>query len=192
MIDTVYMTTEDDLRSRLLVAASDLLARDGIEAVTIRAVARRCGVSHGAPRRWFPTRANLLATLAAAGFTTLGDELAQALTEGGRAGIESAGRSYVTYALEHPALFELMFRHDLLEGSGENLRQVSLPVFQEFAAAVQLARRPKSASAEAIATGLWAQLHGIATLESRRSLDVLGPQEPAELVAAAIRTHLGR
>ena len=53
-------TTED----RLIQAGRQLLEDDGISAVTVREVARRCGVSHGAPRRHFPTLALLLSAIA--------------------------------------------------------------------------------------------------------------------------------
>ncbi|MGI5231515.1 TetR/AcrR family transcriptional regulator [Actinoallomurus sp. CA-142502] len=59
-----HRATDDDLRQRLLDAAAGLLDDSGIEAVTIRETARRCGVSHGAPRRHFPSRTSLLGHLA--------------------------------------------------------------------------------------------------------------------------------
>ncbi len=60
-----------DSRARLLDAARDVVATDGLEGLTLRAIARRAGVSHGAPLRHFPTLAALLAAVAADGFTRL-------------------------------------------------------------------------------------------------------------------------
>ncbi len=45
-----------DLRRALLAAALALLDEGGVEAVTIRAVARRTGVTHAAPANHFRGR----------------------------------------------------------------------------------------------------------------------------------------
>jgi AcrR family transcriptional regulator len=42
----------------------DLLAREGLQALTLREVARQAGVSHGAPRGYFPTHLELLSAIA--------------------------------------------------------------------------------------------------------------------------------
>src|SRR3954467_13102434 len=44
-----------DLEARLVAAGVELLAEAGTDALTLREIARRAGVSHGAPRRYFPT-----------------------------------------------------------------------------------------------------------------------------------------
>ena len=44
-------------RERLLQSAREVVATDGLEGLTLRAIARRAGVSHGAPLRHFPTLA---------------------------------------------------------------------------------------------------------------------------------------
>ena len=54
----------DDLRARLVEAGVELVAREGTEALSLREIARRAGVSHGAPRRYFPTHRELLAAVA--------------------------------------------------------------------------------------------------------------------------------
>ncbi|MEU0061112.1 helix-turn-helix domain-containing protein, partial [Streptomyces sp. NPDC006334] len=46
---------EPDLRTRLVDVGVELLAEQGVDALTLREIARRAGVSHGAPRRHFPT-----------------------------------------------------------------------------------------------------------------------------------------
>jgi AcrR family transcriptional regulator len=58
-------------RERLLQAARDVVAAEGLEGLTLRAIARRAGVSHGAPLRHFPSLASLLSAVAAEGFARL-------------------------------------------------------------------------------------------------------------------------
>ena len=94
VVDAVYKrqarvmspTTED----RLIQAGRQLLEDAGISAVTVREVARRCGVSHGAPRRHFPTLALLLAAIAEMCF----DELHHHLTNA-KGGLKETARAYV-------------------------------------------------------------------------------------------------
>jgi AcrR family transcriptional regulator len=63
--------TESDtsLRDRLVDAGVELPAAEGLQAPTLREIVRRAGVSHGAPRRHFPTRPDLLSAIARRGFT---------------------------------------------------------------------------------------------------------------------------
>lgn len=65
------MSDRPSPRDRLLRAARDVVAADGLEGLTLRAIARRAGVSHGAPLRHFPSLAALLSAVAADGFARL-------------------------------------------------------------------------------------------------------------------------
>ena len=60
-----------DLRQALLDRAAEVIEAQGIEAVTIRGLARDLGVSHAAPNRHFKSRADLLTALAAEGYAAL-------------------------------------------------------------------------------------------------------------------------
>lgn len=174
-----------DLRDRLLGAATELLASDGIDAVTIRAVARAAGVTHGAPRRYFATRAYLLAELAAIALGELTARVALAISQTPTPGsIETAALQYVHFAIEQPNAFELITRHDLLEGSGRHLRQVSVPLHSRWCAAIQAISDATTEDANV----LWATVHGIAALASRGSLDLLG-QSGDHLVRHAVQRH---
>src|SRR3954465_7419107 len=59
------------LRARLVEVGAELLAREGVQALSLREIARRAGVSHGAPRRYFPTHQALLAAIAREGYRHL-------------------------------------------------------------------------------------------------------------------------
>ncbi len=60
-----------DLRAALLEAAREVLAKEGVEALTLREVARRAGVTHAAPYRHFADKEALLAAVATEGFAAL-------------------------------------------------------------------------------------------------------------------------
>src|SRR5689334_19621575 len=95
-----------DLHSALLLTAGKMLEKEGLEALTLREVARRAGVSHSAPYRHFAEREALLAALAAEGFERLGAAQRKAAEAGG---LRAMGEAYVAFALENPQRFRLMF-----------------------------------------------------------------------------------
>src|SRR5262245_33569186 len=57
-----------DLRAALLAAAEEILEKEGIQALTLRAAARAVGVSHTAPQNHFGDLTGLLSELAAIGY----------------------------------------------------------------------------------------------------------------------------
>ncbi|MFD8697360.1 TetR/AcrR family transcriptional regulator [Kitasatospora purpeofusca] len=134
------MTEQDKsvgLRARLVAAGVELLALEGVHALTLREIARQAGVSHGAPRRYFATHAELLAAIAGHGFGELANALgldapppSSVSAAAARHRLDELARGYLAFAAEQPGMFELMFRHDVLEGSGAELRRTSLPLFE--------------------------------------------------------------
>ncbi|MGV9943917.1 TetR/AcrR family transcriptional regulator [Streptomyces sp. NPDC003401] len=184
---------EADLRVRLVDVGVELLAREGVGALTLREIARRAGVSHGAPRRHFPTHLELLSAIARRGFTDLADRVAVVRGDGGasaREQITELGRAYLEFALGNPGMYELMFRHDLLESGHLGLRDTSLPLFGVLVDLVGRAR--PGADARAVTAALWANLHGIAQLWSWGSLQLAtGSDEFEPLLRTALDAHLG-
>ncbi|WP_433659234.1 TetR/AcrR family transcriptional regulator [Nocardia sp. CA-128927] len=187
------MVESEPLRERLVGAGVDLLEEVGAAQLGLRAITRAAGVSHGAPRRHFPTHRALLAAIAARGFAELIERFAT-LDPGGETTRDRLARmsiQYVEFAAERPEMFTLMFRHDLLEGSGENLRATTLPLFARYAALVSEAARHGSVDPEERATALWTNLHGIATLQANRSLRLIAPTADIRaLVDRALELHL--
>jgi AcrR family transcriptional regulator len=100
-----------NLRSVLLENAEELLRADGADALSLREVARRAGVSHGAPRAHFIDRQALLNALAVRGFERLGDAVRRALSGDAAFGdrFRLVARAYVQFAVDDAALMELMF-----------------------------------------------------------------------------------
>lgn len=187
MVENVHMVP--GLRTQLIEAGVVVLEREGLTGATLRTIAREAGVSHGAPRRHFATLAALLAAIAGTGFDDLGQRMAPILESG--KGFEdklfALGREYIAFAHERPAMFALMFRHDLLEGSGERLRDTTVPLFETltglFAGSGQQARMH--------ALGYWTNLHGIATLVLNRSLNLIrGDDEVDDLIREAFRARV--
>ena len=60
-----------DLRQTLIDVSVDVIARQGLDALSLRALATRAGVSSGAPYHHFADRGQLLAAIAQDGFGRL-------------------------------------------------------------------------------------------------------------------------
>ncbi|MFD3530654.1 TetR/AcrR family transcriptional regulator [Streptomyces sp. NPDC058664] len=180
------------LRGRLVRVGVELVDAEGVQALSLREIARRAGVSHGAPRRHFPTHLDLLSAIARQGFAELAARVAaeDRETAAPRERIELLARVYLDHAGTRRGMYELMFRHDLLESGRLGLRETSLPLFARLAGLVALVR--PGADPAVVAGALWANLHGIAQLWHWGSLRlVTGGDDPGPLLAAALDAHLG-
>src|SRR5258708_7859729 len=122
------------LRAELLAEAERTLREQGIEALSLRDLARQAGVSHAAPRRHFADRQALLDALAEAGFARLQEELRAAIDGAGpdyEAQLQAVADRYVRFAARDPALVELMFTVKSAEPSAA-LREASTRLFNAF------------------------------------------------------------
>jgi len=115
-----------NLRAVLLDEAAVVLRQSGTDGLSLRELARRVGVSHGAPRSHFVDRQALLDALAEVGFERLTTTVRQALACEGplRDRFGHVARAYVDFAIDDAALMELMFqaktagRHGEVRGAG--------------------------------------------------------------------------
>jgi AcrR family transcriptional regulator len=101
-----------NLRATLLDQAEEVLRERGIDALSLRELARAAGVSHGAPRSHFIDRNALLDALAERGFLRLANEVTEAVSQAPEEYIpvlHAAGAAYLAFALREPALHDLMF-----------------------------------------------------------------------------------
>lgn len=98
-----------DLREALLVAATNIVERDGHAELSLRPLAVRLGVSQPALYRHFADKAAMLAAVAERGWLQLDVEMRERM---GRArepaeALRAAGRAYVDWAHAHPNMFRL-------------------------------------------------------------------------------------
>ena len=159
-----------DLRSAVLAAAEKILETEGVDALTLRAVARMVGVSHTAPKNHFGDLEGLLSELAAVGYRRFGAALSGAMERAGadpRQRLKAMGLAYVAFARKYPGLFVLMYRSDRLDmnapglrGAIEGTRQSLRNATTSAAPGVPLA--PLQLAARATAS--WALVHGFAML----------------------------
>ena len=115
-----------NLREALLERATEVIAEQGVEALSLRGLARDLGVSHAAPSRHFADRGALLAELAKDGFRRAVQAMnAEAAAAGDDpvARYRALGRSYVRFACEQPACFRAINHPEVRAIADEELRE---------------------------------------------------------------------
>ncbi len=181
-----------NLRTTLLEQAEQTVRERGVDALSLRELARDAGVSHGAPRRHFADRQALLEALADAGFRRLGAELRAAVDSAGddfQARLQATAAAYVRFATTDRALLELMFagKHHDPSGSLEETATEAFAVLFELILQGQEEDALEPGDPKRVGLVLFATIQGIAALVTG---GVVGPEELDELLADAISHFL--
>ncbi len=174
------------LPQAVLEAAERVLVRDGIAGVGLRAIAREAEVSHTAPKHHFGDLANLLSELAAKGYQRLAAALFNATehcTDDAARRREMA-KTYVHFAAEHPHMFSLMFRNEIISLSNPNLlsamRNAMFMMARSVSSDAGDGTRVMDEAAAMRVTVAWAYLHGLATLLIDKRLTGIARVSPFE------------
>lgn len=158
-----------DLRAALLEGALALIEEDGVSSLSLRAVARRVGVSPGAPYHHFASRSALLAAISMDGFTRLHETVERAIEANpGPERLDACGVAYVRFALAHPGHFRVMFRPELTpQTEFPEVHECATPLFQRLVELVQEGQRDRRVPAgdwQPHVLLAWAACHGLASL----------------------------
>jgi AcrR family transcriptional regulator len=185
-----------NLRSTLLEIATELLAEDGVHALSLRKMAQRAGVSHNAPYMHFADKEAVLVAIAEEGFRLLAVDVESAISKSGdssRQQLVAASEAYVCFAVNHADHLQVMFRAvdikkypTLLEVS-----QASLNRLFELVRWGQENGELRSGDTYEMTKAIWAMVHGIATLSIAYQTVILLPgKNSVEDVSAALVNHL--
>lgn len=190
-----------DLRRALVVAATSLAREGGPEAVVLREVTRRVGVSANAAYRHFTDRDALLEAVVIEGLAQMAGAMEAELAtvrprhpqRRARARLRAVGTGYVRFACAEPGLFRATFlvpsdlpraRNPQARGAGGRTPfELLSDVLDELVVAgvVSPEQRP---GAELLA---WSAVHGLAVLVVNGPLRELAP----EAVEATTQRLLG-
>jgi AcrR family transcriptional regulator len=172
-----------NLREALLDAAQQLLAHAGLQALSLREVAKAAGVSHAAPYHHFDSLDALLAAVGERSFAQLAQRMSEA--EAGlaspRARLLAICEAYVVFAQQQPEAFRLMFgpllarkrEHPGLQDAAERAFDVLLDAANAHARRV---RKPQDGPELALAG--WSLAHGFAHLAIDGAFDSLPIELP--------------
>ncbi len=157
-----------DLRAAALQMGMERLASQEQPDLGLRALARDLGVSATALYRHFPNKDALLDALALEGLNRLGRNQAQAAAQagGGYEGFAEVGVTYVTWAVENPALLRLIYNRigqvdlttDDPTAMGEAFHQLRAGI------AAMIPDEMSKDQRAAAALHAWSLVHGLAML----------------------------
>ncbi|MEV8148784.1 TetR-like C-terminal domain-containing protein [Arthrobacter sp. NPDC080073] len=153
------------VRERLLRATAELVDRDGPARVTLRDVAAAAQTSTTAIYSLFGGKAQLLTAAVDDGFRSFGES--QRLAESD--GLRGLGLAYRSWAMEHPALYRLMFGGALSTyvdcSPTPAVASEAMRPLMEGVTSAQKAGTFRDAEATTIAMSIWGQVHGLVSLE---------------------------
>jgi AcrR family transcriptional regulator len=178
-----------DLRAACLDAALELLEEGGATALSLRAVARRAGVSPAAPYRHYADREALVSAVAAVGYRELAERLAAAHPAPSTPDqLVDVAVAYVRFALDRPALFRIMFGEPCDRDNDE--RVAAIAAVKLYLEEIVARCFPRS-NPELLGPGIWALVHGLAFLFLDRKLEAATSAAVDERVTAAVEAVLG-
>ena len=180
-----------DLRDACLREALALIGEQGLEALSLREVARRLGVSHQSPYRHFPSRDHILAEIVARAFTDFAAHLdARPSGADPAEDLGNMGRAYLGYAAAHPLHYRLMFGNALPDPAAHpEMLRLARHAFSLLRDAV--ARLPGT-QPDLDAMFIWASIHGLASVSQIAATHTLClPVETLAALAPHAMARLG-
>jgi len=154
----------EDLREACLQEAITIIETAGVEGLSLREVSRRLGVSHQAPYKHFPSRDHILAEVVSRTFKEFAHHLDnRPRFSNPHADLETMGHAYLTYALEKPLQYRLLFGTPLPEPAQHpEMMQSAQHAFALLRDCI--ARMSLNTPAELDALFVWSTMHGLASM----------------------------
>ncbi|GAB2924524.1 TetR/AcrR family transcriptional regulator [Streptomyces mayteni] len=176
-----------NLRRAVMDAALEAIDESGPTGWSLRALARRAGVSHTAPVHHFGDKTGLLTAVAAEGYRLFADEL-EAEVEAADGEFREVGVAYVRFAVRHRAHFTVMFRTELYRGDDPALVAARDRAGAVLAAGARsLSSHLPGAEDRALTLAAWSAAHGFASLWLDGALaESRDPDQDAEAVARRV------
>lgn len=172
-----------NLRNTLLAIAIEMLAKNGVQSLSLRKIAQQVGVSHNAPYMHFADKEALLVAIAEEGFRQLSTEVDSAISQTDhsiRQQLIAASQAYVNFALNHPNHSHVMFRPfdatkypDLLKVSQASLNQL----FALVKSGQERGELSTAANTHEMTKAIWAMVHGVSAISIASQTTVLLPEK---------------
>ncbi len=160
-----------------MVEALAVIDAEGLEALSLRAVARRLGVSHQAPYKHFPSRNALLAEVVTRAYESFVGHL-RAQVHGDEDDLSRLGDAYLDYARSHPLQYRLMFGTPLPEPDEhpEMMARAreAFDVLRDVLSRHPLRQADPSRDPDSDAMFVWATVHGLAGILDFEAMEGLG------------------
>jgi AcrR family transcriptional regulator len=159
-----------NLREVLITSALEILKEGTLQDLSLRALARKAGVSQTAPYRHFEDKEALIVVLILEGSTIMQDYMkdAIAISEDAVERLINLGIAYYDFSQDHPAHFRLMFsgsvedkdKYEVLVEADKNGSKMVEVIVAEC---MKLPNAPKI-NPEIMRLACWSLVHGLANL----------------------------
>lgn len=193
---------KEQARTEILNAARDLFVAKGVEAVTMREIAKRVGCSATALYLHFADKDALIKTICATDFLTLANRMQTVMQiDDPVERLNLLGLGYAEFALSHPEHYRFMFMtpqvvcipesHELEQGNPEEDGYALLTMLVRIAFEAGCFREDIT-EPDLIAQTLWAGIHGVCALEITKQGDPWVEWQPIQERVALMQTTLIR
>ncbi|GHE79951.1 TetR/AcrR family transcriptional regulator [Thalassotalea profundi] len=162
-----------DLKAAIIKTASKMLDEQGIEALSLRKIAEKVGVSRTAAYHHFKDKNELLSAIASQGFI-LWQKQTKAIFDNKNLNhqqqLTQFCHGYIKFSINNPNTYDLMFGRTLWKdnASSDELKKVAYPSFEHQVTMTKYWQEkgilPPSENSLRLAQVLWGTLHGIAKL----------------------------
>lgn len=166
-----------DLRESCVKEALAIIAKGGLDALSLRDVARRLGVSHQAPYKHFPSREHILAEVVSRAYASFASHLAKrARSDEPYRDLGYLGQSYLDYARKHPLHYRLMFGTPLPDPTQHpHMMQQAQQAFAMLREAIEkLPGRSPQSDVDQDAMFAWSVVHGLASIQQTHAAKQVG------------------
>ena len=192
-----------DLRRVLLDAAVHVVEKDGVGALSLHAIAKKAGVSSGAPYHHFESREELLAAIAVEGFERLTAAMKQGAADAaanasegetaGEAELRGLGHGYMRFALGNRGHFRIMFRPELKGSLPKDKQAAARESFDLLRAGIDRCQREGTLAdgdPKALVLLSWSAIHGAAVLWNDGALSREGLLEDGDALGVLMADTL--
>jgi AcrR family transcriptional regulator len=178
-----------NLREALLEASLEILDESGVDAITIREVARRTGVSHAAPVNHFKDREALLTEVAVGLYSDLWQSISDGMEKGSAGGferVEAFAFALIDYGLTTPNRYRMLWRRDLINTKDPRMIEVSDGLYGRLIREISAARKSEEFDDHTFAIGLWSMAHGYVSLRLEGNFEAASDTLTGEIRQEAI------
>jgi len=167
------MIETTDQRSRILKAAQGILQEEGVEALSVRNIAKRAGLSTMGVYSYFGGKDQVCEELYIAGFRDLASAVSRARTgEDPEAVVVESTRNYLEFYQHNENRYALMFGMNASDYTpGEAARRAARESFEVAIGLVQPLTEDLNTTSEAerLALQIWASTHGFIAIKPHAS-----------------------
>lgn len=165
-----------NLRKVLLGATSELVEKKGLEAVSLRAIARHIGVSHGAPANHFKNKQALMTAYMAGAFEDVVTSMTDVYDENDdlETRFLKVADALVNYAMARPNTFSMMIRSEWFDVDDPEIEKPRRQIFDLLLAHMDFLNEAGHTSKQSNftrAVAAWSIIHGYASLRNEGVLN---------------------